>query len=125
MKSIASLKVIPYVGLAVVAIMQGLKNKKQGASKVQLLDKNQNVYLEGKITKVLKDSFGYIAQVTSTGGAVWVASEEELPAVGEDIGFVLGKRFDAYESVHLGMAFESVYFISQMGPIVEGVKAPN
>lgn len=125
MKSIASLKVIPYFGLAIVAIMQGLKNKKQDASKAQLIDKNQSVYLEGKITKILKDSFGYMAQITSSNGPIWVASEEELPAVGQDVGFVLGKRFDAYESVHLGMAFESVYFLSQMGPVVEGLKAPN
>lgn len=125
MKSFASLKVIPYVGLALVAIMKGLKNKKQGANKVQLLDKNQSVYLEGKITKNLKDSFGYICQISSANGPLWVASEEELPAVGQEVGFVLGKRFDAYESVQLGMAFETVYFVSQMGPIAVPVAAPN
>jgi hypothetical protein len=113
MKSLASLKVIPYVGLALVAIMKGLKNKKQAAIKVRHLDKNQSVYLEGKISKNLKDAFGYICQINSSNGPLWVVSEEELPAIGQDVGFVLGKRIDAYESVQLGIAFESVYFISQ------------
>jgi hypothetical protein len=125
MKSFASLKVVPYIGLALVAIMKGLKNRKEGASKLQVLDKNQNVYLEGKITKNLKDSFGYICQISTPTSSLWVASENELPAVGQEVGFELGKRFDAYESVQLGMAFECVYFITKMGLISEYEKGPN
>ncbi len=119
MKSFASLKVIPYVGLALVAIMQGLKHKKKNGSKAQLLDRNQGVYLNGKVTKNLKDSFGYLGQIATANGNLWVASEDELPPIGDEIGFILGKRFDAYESVQLGIAFETVYFLSQLGPIAE------
>lgn len=124
MKNFASLKVIPYVGLAIVAIMQGLKHKKKH-SKVQLLDRNQGVYLHGKVTKNLKDSFGYICLIATTNGNLWVASEEQMPLVGDEVGFILGKRFDAYESVHLGMAFESVYFLTQMGPVIEPETSPS
>jgi hypothetical protein len=119
MKSLASLKAVPYIGLAVVAIIKGLKNRKEGANKLQVIDKNQNVYLEGKITKNLKDSFGYISQISTPTASLWVVSENELPPVGQDVGFELGKRFDAYESVQLGMAFERVNFISKMGLISE------
>ena len=119
MKSLASFKVIPYVGLALVAVMQGLKNRKQSRRKVELLDKNQGVPLQGKINKNLEDSSGFISQIAMTNGNLWVVSEEELAAVGEEVAFVLGKRFEAYESVDLGMAFETVYFISKMGPVNE------
>ncbi len=125
MKSFVALKVIPYVGLALVAIMQGLKHKKKNGRNVELLDRNQGVYLQGKITKNLKDSFGYICQIATTNGNLWVASEEEMPSVGDEVGFILAKRFEAYESVQLGMAFETVYFFSQMGPVTERVTSSN
>jgi hypothetical protein len=119
MKSLAALKTLPYIGLSLYAMFKAKPGKKGGPQK-PAETMGRDASLTGDIKKALKDSWGFFVHVQVGKDAFWLASESELPAVGQRIRFTPGKIFDAYESKDLGMAFERLYLVKNLEVVVKG-----